>query len=139
MHHRIIAGLLTLSACVALTACKADTAPSPGMGDFYPAPMNDPQISIVSPELRQWLGFQPAIVIEDGQRPMSVEVPVRNLTYNQYLIEYRFIFHREDGREITPVMGWAFQSLDPKQIARLKASALSNEASSYRLEVRWSR
>ena len=114
-----------LIAAIALTpllsvGCKTDTAPSPGMGDFFPAPMNDPQISIVSPELREWLGFQPAIVVKEDGRPMTVETPVRNLTYKQYLIEYRYIFHDERGRELNPVMGWAFQALDPKQIARLK-------------------
>jgi uncharacterized protein YcfL len=120
--------------------CKStDIAPSAGTGDPYPAPLNDPQISILSPELRNWLGFQPAVIIKDGKRPMTVEVPVRNLTYNQYLIEYRFKFYDENGQELEPIMGWKFQSLDPKQIERLKGSALTTDAQTYRLEVRWSR
>jgi len=123
----------------ALTGCKTDTAPSPGMGDYYPAPMNDPQISIVSPELRKHLGFQPALIENDGQRPMSVEIPMRNLTYNAYQLEYRMIFLNESGREQSPIMGWQHLPLDPKQVARLKGSALSNDAASYRVEVRWSR
>ena len=89
-----------------LVACKTDTAPSPGMGDYYPAPMNDPQISIVSPELREHLGFQPALLDNDGERPLSVELPVRNLTYNAYQLEYRMIFLNDGGREQSPIMGW---------------------------------
>ena len=122
-----------------LPGCKTDTAPSPGMGDPYPAPMNDPQISVLSPELRRWLVFQPAIVTKDGQRPMSVEVPVRNTTYNKYLIEYRMLFYDADGRELNPAMSWEFVPLDPKQVVRLKRSAMSADAETYRLEVRWSR
>jgi hypothetical protein len=131
--------------CVALSmwlgACQApDTAPSAGLGDWYPAPMNDPQISIVSPELRPHLAFQPAIITpsHDG-RPMGVEVPMRNTTYRKYLLEYRIIFHDAQGRELTPVMSWEFIAVEPKQIVRLKRNALSDEAESYRLEVKWSR
>jgi uncharacterized protein YcfL len=132
--------LLAVIAMVAFAGgCKTNTAPSPGMGDPYPAPMNDPQISVLSPELQRWLVFQPAIITKDGQRPMTVEVPVRNTTYNQYLIEYRILFYDRHGRELSPVMGWEFASLDPKQVVRLKRSAMTTEAETYRMEVRWSR
>ena len=138
MRHLSLVSIVVLI-CIALAGCKTDTAPSPGMGDYYPAPMNDPQISIVAPELRPHLGFQPAIIENDGQRPMSVELPMRNLTYNAYQLEYRMIFLNENGREQTPIMGWQHLPLDPKQVARLKGSALSTYATSYRVEVRWSR
>lgn len=138
-----------LTICVACCAiavasggCRStpnDTAPSPGMGDWYPAPLNDPQISVVSPELRPWLGFQPAIVTLDGQHPMRVEVPVRNSTYNKYLLGYRILFYDEFGRELDPVMSWELVPLEPKEVVRLKRSAMSTEAQSYRLEVKWAR
>src|SRR5687768_11372860 len=89
-----MAGLMLLSA-----GCQSppDTSPSAGQGDWYPAPTNDPQISVVSPELRDVLWFQPAIVTNDGQRPMVVEVPMRNVTTQKYLVEFRIIFF-EIGR-----------------------------------------
>lgn len=122
-----------------LAGCKTDTAPSAGMGDPYPAPMNDPQISVLATDLRPHLVFQPAIITKDGQRPMTVEVPMRNTTYNKYLLEYRILFYDSSGRELSPVMGWEFVPVDPKQVVRLKRSATSVEADNYRLEVRWSR
>ena len=132
--------LLCAVCSVVAAGCKSnDTLPSPGMADPYPAPLNDPNITIVSPELRPWLGFQPAIVIDDGERGMHVEQPMRNLTYEKYLLEYRILFYDENGRELTPVMGWEFISLDPKQLVRLKRSAMSTDAKDYRIEVRWSR
>jgi uncharacterized protein YcfL len=137
-----IRDVLTLfAATLALGGCQSppDTSPSAGRGDPAPPPYNDPQISVVSPELRDWLGFQPALVVQDGQRPMQVEVPVRNLTANLYLIDYRFLFYDADGREMAPLMGWRMQALEPKQVVRLKAKALSTDAETYRLEVKWSR
>lgn len=132
--------LVALS-CACAVGCRSvpDPAPSAGMGDPYPAPLNDPQITILSPELRRWLGFHPAIVTRDDERPMEVEVPMRNLTYDKYLLEYRFLFYDDNYRQIEPVEGWQFQPLEPKQLVRLKGSALSTDAESYRLEVKWSR
>lgn len=134
--------VLTLSVCVIatmLTGCQTDRSPSPGMGDPYPAPINDPQISVLSPDLRPWLGFHPAIVVDDGRRPLSVEVPVRNLSERQYLIDFRILFYDENNSEISPVMGWETAVLEPKQVVRLKRSALDRDAVNYRLEVRWAR
>lgn len=136
------AAMLALVASLVTAGCESgppDVAPSPGLGDPYPAPFNDPQISVLSPELRPWIAFHPAIITRDPRRPMQVEVPVRNVTDRQYVLDYRFVFYDEDGREQEPVMGWALQALDPKQVARLKAGALDAEARDYRLEVRWAR
>jgi uncharacterized protein YcfL len=122
-----------------LAGCQADQSPGTGYADPFPAPMNDPQISVLDPELREVLGFQPAIIVDDGERPMHVQVPVRNLTERQYLIDYRILFYDVNGVEIEPVMGWAFVSLQPKQVQRLNAKALDTRAESYRLEVKWAK
>jgi len=130
---------MTLCAIVC-AGCQADRSPAPGMADPYQAPINEPQITVISPQLRQWLGFQPAVVTDryDDNRPMQVEVPMRNLAERQYLVEYRFLFYNEAGSELEPVMGWKMQPIGPKQNVRLKAGALHNEAVDWRLEVRWS-
>jgi uncharacterized protein YcfL len=129
---------------VALTAlfvfgCQTNTAPSPGLGDPYPAPINDPQISVLSPDLRPWLGFHPTVIADDGERPMRIEVPVRNMTNNQYLVDYRVLFYDAHGMELTPTMGWQMIAMEPKQVVRLRGTALSTDAANYRLEVRWAR
>jgi uncharacterized protein YcfL len=130
--------LLTLLGLL-LTGCQADQSPGTGYADPYPPPLNDPQITVLDPELRQVLGFQPAVVVDDGERPMHVQVPVRNLTERQYLIDYRILFHDANGVQIEPVMGWKFVSLQPKQVQRLDAKALDRQAQSYRLEVKWAK
>lgn len=124
---------------VAGIGCQTDTSPSPGLGDPVSAPYNDPQVSVLSPELQPWIRFHPAVIVDDGERPMQVEVPVRNLTDRQYLIDYRFLFYDKNGSELTPVMGWRMEAFEPKQVKRLKTGALSTEAVDYRLEVRWAR
>ena len=58
-----------LIACVAagllLLGCEAPgISPSPGLGDPYLGPFNNPQISVLSPQLQQWIRFHPAIVVD---------------------------------------------------------------------------
>ncbi len=130
--------VIAVSLALSLAGCKADTSPGAGRGDAYPAPMNDPQISVLDPKLREWIAFQTAVITKDGERPMTVQVPARNLTERVYEIEYRCLFFDEHGRQIQPVMGWRFVSLDPKEVARLEGAALGMDAKDYRLEVRWS-
>ena len=133
-----LCGTLFVTALLAAAAgCQTDISPSPGMGDPVPAPVNDPVITILAPELRPWLGFHPAIVVNDGERPMTVETPMRNMTYKRYFLDYRYLFYNAAGQELTPAMGWQFINLESKQLVRLKGKALSTEATSYRLEIKW--
>jgi len=128
------------SLCLQMPACQApDTAPSAGLGDEYPAPLNDPTISVLSPELREWIRFQRPIVIHEEGKPFAVEIPARNVTYNPYNIEYRVLFFDKNDRQISPEMGWAFVHMDPKEVVRLRANELGSVAQSYRLQIRWSR
>lgn len=142
-YHRSLmtAALLMAAASLLSTGCEADRSPAPGMGDPYTAPMNDPQITVIPIDLREWLAFQPAVVTSraDADRPMQVEVPLRNMAEAMYLIDYRFLFYDLNGRELEPVMGWRMQELYPKQVVRLKAGALDNDAVDYRLEIKWSK
>lgn len=131
--------LIALPMIAGLGGCQADTSPPMGQGDFYPAPLNDPQISVLGEDLRASIVFQHATIVRDGERPMLVQTPVRNLAERQYLIEYRYMFYDERGIEQSPAMPWTFTAMDPKQIVRLSGSAMSTDAKSYRLEVRWSR
>jgi len=130
---------LTLSLVFAAGCQSTSKAPSPGMGDPYPAPLNDPQISVLSEELRPWLGFHPAIVLHEPGEVMFVEVPMRNLASRQYLLEYRILFYEERGMELKPIMDWKMISVDPKQTVRLTANSMDSSAENYRLEIRWSR
>lgn len=138
MNRSTTAAILVLTALV-LPACQQDTSPSPGMGDSYPAPMNDPQISVLSPELQPWLRFQPAIVVNDGRRPMQVQLPVRNTTNEQYLIDYRVLYFNENNVQLEPTMGWTRANLLPKQIVRLEGKALDLDARTYKVEIKWAR
>ena len=107
---------LMTASILALSACETSTAPRPGLADPYPAPMNSPEITVVDPDLHQWLAFHPATRIRTGGRPLQVEVPTRNLADNAYLIEYRYLFYDENGLQEEPVMGWKGERIDPKQI-----------------------
>ncbi len=133
--------LISLASAIAIggTGCQADRSPGAGMADPYPAQINDPRITVLAPDLRGWIGFQEFRVAQDEDKPLSVNVPVRNMTERQYLIDYRFLFYDEDGMQISPVMGWQMVAMEPKQNVRLEGSALDRSAVDFRLEVRWAR
>lgn len=135
---RIAAILSTVLVVIALSGCQSNHGrPSAGLGDPWPAPVNDPQIAVLSPDLQEWLRFHPARIEQDGERPMEVEVPVRNLANRRYLVDYRIMFYDAEDVEVTPTMGWWMATIEPKQTARLSARAMSPEAVNYRLEVKW--
>lgn len=139
MTRMQIHSIAILTGLLLLGGCQTSKAPSPGGGDPYPAPYNNPDISVLSPELQPWLAFQPATVVRSTGKPLAVQIPVRNMADRGYLIDYRYLFYDENGMEIEPVMGWTMQSLEPKQVVYLKANALDEQAKTYRLEVKWSR
>ena len=139
-RHAPRVSALALAALLGVGAGCQPTTPigtAAGYGDPLPAPYGDPQIAVLADDLRPWLGFQPAGVVADGRRPMAVDVPVRNLADDQYLVEYRMLFYDGHGMEVAPVMGWQMVAIEPKQTARLVASALDTRAEPYRVEVRW--
>lgn len=121
-----------------LAGCQSNQgAPAAGLGDPWPAPVNDPQITVLSPDLQEWLRFQPARIEQEPGRPMQVQVPVRNLANRRYFIDYRVTFSDANDVELGPTMGWRFQTIDARQIVRLSAGAMSPEAVNYRVEVKW--
>jgi hypothetical protein len=123
-----------------LSGCEADKSPSPGMADPYPWPQNSPGVEVLAPELREWLGFQPAIIDPgDEQMPMRVEVPVRNLADRAWTIDYRFIFYDANGNTLEPVMAWKSLRVYRKQTFRVDARAMSPEAKNYKLEIKWAK
>jgi len=139
MRH-VIASLSFLVLLLVGAGCQqTNPAPRPGLADPYPAPYNSPDITVVDEDLRQWLGFQPAVRVRTTNQPLHVEVPVRNLADDQYIIQYRFLFYDERDVEQDPIMGWRRAVLEPKQTVRLEGSALDASAKSYKLQVRWAR
>lgn len=130
--------LLTTGALATLGACQKTLDPSPNAGllDPVPAPANNPQVSLGSPELAQLLGFEPGIS-ERRNGLLHVAVPMRNLTNNRYTLDYRFVFYDENGMELTPQMGYQEIILDPKEQRRPATNAPDGRAVAYRLHVKW--
>lgn len=130
------AGLLMLG----LSACQSTSkAPSPGGGDPYPAPYNNPAITVLAPELVPWLAFHPANITRSETGQLVVQIPLRNMADRPYMIDYRFLYYDEEGIELSPVAGWAPRSLETKQLVYLQGRSLDERAQSYRLEVKWAR
>ena len=131
--------IITLSALtLAFAGCQTAPAPHAGRGDPYPAPLNDPQITVLPPDLIDQIVFHPAAVTGGaGAQPMEVQVPMRNLTDRRYLLDYRMLFFDDAGLEVDPTMGWRTVPLGPGQVVRLKANAMDTRPVGYRVEVTW--
>ncbi len=139
IRHTFRAATLA-AAVISLAGCQGpNLAPSPGSVDPYPAPYNDPEITVLDAALRPWLGFQPATTVVDDETPMQVQVPCRNMTDKNYSIDYRFIFFDRRGMEVKPVMNWRNVTFQERQLIEMTAGAMSTAAVRYRLEVRWAR
>lgn len=132
----VLALLLTSAGC---QERASDPSPNPGLADPVPAPYNSPDITVIDEDLHQWLGFHPAVVVRSRQQPLSVEVPVRNVADDQYIVQYRFIFFDETGSVIEPAMQWDRAILEPKVMQYFRANALDQRAESWKLQVRWAR
>jgi hypothetical protein len=130
-----------LVATTLLAGCQQapDVTPPFGYPDPVGAGANDPQIQVLSSDLRPWLGFQTPTVIRRDGAPLEIQVPVRNLANEQYLTEYRFVFFDANRQVVQPEMGWVMQPLVAKQTEYLRANALDTQAVDWKLEVRWSR
>lgn len=138
MTRKTILTVLLAAAALSLGACQKPNNPAPNAGllDPVPAPANNPQVSLGSPELTQLLGFEPGIV-ERRNGLLHVAVPMRNLTNNRYTLDYRFFFYDEDGIEVGPQMGYQEIILDPKEQRRPATNAPDGSAVTYRMHVKW--
>jgi hypothetical protein len=139
---RVILAAFSMTVASMAGGCQEpeyDPAPNPGLADPVPPPYNSPDITVIDGDLQQWLGFHPAVVVRSENRPMSVEVPVRNTADDQYIIQYRFTFFDEDGSVLDPVMQWDRAVLEPMAMQQLRANALDERAESWKLQVRWAR
>lgn len=130
--------LATACAAALLSACATDPAPSPGAPDPS-LPNNNPQISVLDPNLQRGIGFGQTVVIPSGATPMKVQVEMRNLSNYEYLVDYRYLFYDAQGIQLEPAMSWRQVSLLPKQLQMISANALDTKAVNWRLEVKWAR
>ncbi len=72
----------------------------------------------------------------NGQSPMSVTVPIRLRDDKPVNAQYRFTFLAADGQPLGPAMDWRFMVLPPRLQVFMEGSAMSDEASDWRLEIR---
>ncbi len=138
---RMLSGV-SLLCVILITSCQepaSNPAPNAGLSDPVPPPYNDPDITVIDNDLHQWLAFQPAVVVRMESQPLSVEVPLRSIADDQYIIQYRFSFFEANGSLLEPVMLWERAVLEPKAMSVLKANALDQRAAIWKLQVRWAR
>ena len=131
---RLLAAAL---AAIWLAGCTADMSPSPGLADPVPSPYHDPQVTVIHPEIREWVRFHPALISARDGQPMEVEIPARNTTDRLYIIQYRYVFYDREGRTLEPEMSWHRAALRPKTTVHLEGTSMTANAVRFKLEVKW--
>lgn len=129
------AGLLVLAASGCRTGSTAPPAPGP-----------DPIALEDYPRVVAYGGIAPFLVVseptvrDEAGQLLRVSVPVRAATERDNLqVQYRFIFFDADGFELRSQEQWTYTVIPQGGQRMLESTALSREASDWRLEVRKAR
>lgn len=138
MNRTIIVSAAALAA--ALGGCTTNNNVPPGANQDPVLAHQYPFIVIERPLQDFAVVDYTAIVVDrsDGQRPMSVEVPLRSTAYEQMAVQWRYIWFDADGRQLKED-GWVFGVLEPGTQKIIKGNATSLDAAQYRFEVRSAR
>lgn len=133
MNKRLIA----LSAVLAVLGCQSpSTAPYAARPDPEQPPYSNPRVQLISGDLVRSLGTEKPIVTRDDDLLM-VTVPLRNLSDNNYYLDYKYVFYDSKGREVRPAMGWKEIVLPPRTRRDFTANALDEKAVDWKLMIRW--
>lgn len=135
MKFRIACLMFALAASVALVGC--DTTKAPGAGE--PEMLSDaryPQVAALE-GLTDYLSVdKPIVTAAEGNKPMTVVVPVRLRSDQQVNAQYRFMFLGENGAPIGTQPEWQFEKLPARTQVFLAGASLDPAAVDWRLEIR---
>ena len=130
---------LSLAAVAVVAVFGAACASTDVVPGQYDTAIVYPNITLQSPELQRSLGFQEPVVSETESGLMRVTVPVRSRRNQEIHLQYKVIWLDADGNPIRPEMNWRYRRMEPLQPAYLSASATSETAENYNMQIRWGR
>lgn len=127
-----------LFAMLPLAAC--DTTKAPGEGRADPILRENYPRIVALQDLDRYLAFSPADVQDaGGTKPLSISVPVRVKSDEDFHVQYRYEFFDKSGRPIRPEMEWRYLKMPARAQVFMEGAALDTHATDWRLVVRPSR
>ncbi|MCE9591119.1 MAG: DUF1425 domain-containing protein [Planctomycetes bacterium] len=132
---RLCITLALLSSLFVFAAAGCDMPPGAGRADPI-LRENYPRI-VALEDLDHILAFSPADVRGgDGSVPLSVSVPARVKSNDDYEVQYRFEFFDKGGRPIRPNMEWRYLKMPARAQVFMEGAAVDTNAADWRLLVR---
>lgn len=117
--------------------CQDDAFKAP------PSPRDDPLPPGTYPRVIALEGLHKALVTgrpivekRSERTPLRVTVPVRSTADVMMNLQYKFEFFDSLGRPLDTRAGWRFIRIAPRTEVTLDASAVSQEAADWRVEIR---
>ena len=98
-----------------------------------------PKVAFNTETLSKTLKLNPAVVSKSATGLLVVSQPIRNASDEVLDIEYRFIWKDVSGQPIQPQMNWRYKRLEPRLNDTISASATSDAATDYQIQLRWAR
>jgi uncharacterized protein YcfL len=138
---RPAATAIVLIASCSLIACdSSQRRPNAPDADVVTSE-NYPKVTLQSPLNSDHLVVDYTGIIIDAPtstRPLRAQVPVRSIADQQFLVQYRFLWFDDTGRNVGET-GWRFTPLDVAMQAQFSGAATTLSATDWRLEIRPSR
>lgn len=119
---------------LAMAGCDTIQAPPSPRGD--PLEGNYPTNVAIEGLSDELVVERPIVTPSTANVPMSVVVPVRSVTDDKLILQYRFIFLDARGRPLSQPPSWRYITVEPKLRIFMEGSALSTTAADYNIEIR---
>ncbi len=117
---------------LALAGCHDPITAKPDVVDQYP------HVTFSKKSLAKAVRLNPPTVTQTDTGNLAVSQPIRSIAGEGLDIEYKFVWLDKLGRGVRPEMTWRYKRLEPNQPDMLTASASSDEATDYQIQLRWS-
>ena len=130
---------LVLAALIISPAVALSSAGCTGVKRPYTAasdPYQPGQVQIADKRLERKLAFQTPSVSRDEADLLYVSFPVRAATSRSQLVNYRFTFFDNTGRELPGGDAWQTAKLQSNLFDNLQGNSTSPRAADFRLDLK---
>ncbi len=94
-----------------------------------------PQITLAGSLADLLVASRPMVEGPTPQQPMRVVVPIRSIQNAMTRVQYQFTWLDAQGRPVD-TSGWKYEAVPPRMERFFEGSALSTEATDWRLEIK---
>jgi len=126
----------TVAAAAVLTGCAQDNVRAPFTPREDLLPLSEhPEIYMHEPMPLRIPRDGLIVIPSDGRQTMRVVAALRNVADYYVDVRYRVLFYDASGSQVTRNAVWRETSFPPRGPRQIEASAISMDASGFRIEI----